>query len=93
MSYCRFSSDDFQCDVYVYESCHGGFDLHVAGRRHEFKEPIPEKIPFDKEHQAEWFKRHSKIIRMCDAAEMVDIGLSHDGETTISIQRQNVPIC
>ena len=32
MSYCRWSSDDFQCDVYVYESeC--GWVVHVARRR------------------------------------------------------------
>lgn len=33
MSYCRFSSDGFQSDVYVYESCHGGFTTYVAARR------------------------------------------------------------
>ena len=32
MSYCRFSSDDWRSDVYVYESeC--GFQIHVAGNR------------------------------------------------------------
>lgn len=33
MSYCRWSSDNFQCDVYVYEDCAGGWTTHVAGRR------------------------------------------------------------
>lgn len=33
MSYCRFSNDDFRCDVYAYESCHGGFVVHVAGNK------------------------------------------------------------
>mgnify|MGYP000935111319 FL=1 len=36
MSYCRFSSDNFRCDVYVYEDCYGGWTTHVAGRRHLF---------------------------------------------------------
>lgn len=33
MSYCRWSSDFFQCDVYVYEDVAGGWTTHVAGRR------------------------------------------------------------
>jgi hypothetical protein len=33
MSYCRFSSDDFRCDLYIYESCMGGFITHVAGNK------------------------------------------------------------
>jgi hypothetical protein len=30
MSYCRFSSDDFHCDLYCYESTGGGWMTHVA---------------------------------------------------------------
>ena len=37
MSYCRWSSDDFQCDVYVYESVAGGFVTHVAANRVVFR--------------------------------------------------------
>lgn len=81
MSYCRWSSDDFQCDVYVYEDCSGGWTTHVASRRHVFKEPIPPEVPFDKEHQAAWFDRHRKIMKMCDSAEMHGIGLKFDGKT------------
>ncbi len=33
MSYCRWSSDDGQCDVYVYEDVAGGWTTHVASRR------------------------------------------------------------
>lgn len=33
MSYCRFSSMNFMCDVYVYEDVYGGWTTHVAGRR------------------------------------------------------------
>lgn len=32
MSYCRWSSDSFRCDVYVYES-EQGFETHVARTR------------------------------------------------------------
>jgi hypothetical protein len=33
VSYCRWSSDKYGCDVYVYEDVSGGFTCHVAGRR------------------------------------------------------------
>lgn len=33
MSYCRFSTDYFECDVYVYEDVAGGWTTHVAGRK------------------------------------------------------------
>jgi len=41
MSYCRFSSDCWQSDVYVYESAEG-FNIHVAGRRYVSDQPRPE---------------------------------------------------
>lgn len=40
MSYCRFSSDNFKSDAYVYEDCYGGFTTHVAGNRYAFP-PLP----------------------------------------------------
>jgi hypothetical protein len=33
MSYCRWSSDGYGCDVYVYEDVSGGFTCHVASRK------------------------------------------------------------
>lgn len=33
MSYARFSSDEFQSDVYLYEDCNGGYSIHVADNR------------------------------------------------------------
>ncbi len=41
MSYCRWSSMNWRCDVYVYEHCAGGWTTHVAGRRRIFP-PIPD---------------------------------------------------
>ena len=38
MSYCRFSSEGFQCDVYVYES-NDGWITHVAARRRATRAP------------------------------------------------------
>ncbi|WP_343638988.1 hypothetical protein [Roseateles sp.] len=41
MSYCRWSSDNFRSDVYVYENVSGYWTTHVAGRRRLIP-PIPE---------------------------------------------------
>lgn len=79
MSYCRFSSDDFQCDVYVYADCTGGWTTHVAGRRHVFKEPLPADVSL--ENKEEWVKRYARVMELIDSAELVDIGLPFDGET------------
>lgn len=40
MSYCRFSSMNMMCDVYVYQDCHGGWTTHVASVRRVIP-PIP----------------------------------------------------
>ena len=42
MSYCRFSSDFGECDVYVYADVYGGWTTHVAGRR--LKHAVPDEI-------------------------------------------------
>jgi hypothetical protein len=42
MSYCRWSSDFFRCDIYAYEST-AGFEIHVAGRKLKNPPPVPVK--------------------------------------------------
>lgn len=46
MSYCRFSSDDWQCDVYVYANTYGSWTCHVAGRRRIFDDTYPREFRF-----------------------------------------------
>lgn len=41
MSYCRWSSMNWRCDVYVYADVGGGWTTHVAGRR-RLVPPIPD---------------------------------------------------
>jgi hypothetical protein len=45
MSYCRWSSENFTSDVYVYENIHGGWTTHVAGYRYVNFEPCPPLDP------------------------------------------------
>ena len=82
MSYCRWSSDDFACDVYVYEDCRGGWTTHVAANRLVPSEPMPAEIdPRDPEWIEHWLARHQEVARIVDASEREEIGLPYDGGT------------
>jgi hypothetical protein len=79
MSYCRWSSDDYQCDVYVYACVSGKWTTHVAARRHTFTETLPP--PVDDPFSEEGFARHQRVSRMVEHATLVSIGGRHDGES------------
>lgn len=79
MSYCRWSTDDFQCDLYCYES-NNGFEIHVARKRVVITEELPPPVnPL--EDMAGFFERHRKASAIIDRSERVAIGLAHDGES------------
>ena len=78
MSYCRWSCDDFQCDIYCYESS-AGYEIHVAGLKRIFKEPLPD--PVDLKDMDKFFERHRKIMKMCEDSDLVNIGLPCDGRS------------
>jgi hypothetical protein len=75
MSYCRWSSDDWKCDLYCYHSVCGNFITHVAGRKHIGVPVNPHKIT-DKEY---WLA-HQSQMEFLETAEMKDIGLPYDSE-------------
>jgi len=77
MSYCRFSSDDFMCDLHVYESAYGGYSVSVSHNRVLYKEPIPEYVSM--KYDVKWLARNKKIMDMLAEADIEPIGLSHDG--------------
>ena len=81
MSYCRFSSDDFKCDVYCYAGT-GGYVTHVAKARHVGNTPIP-PLP-----EAWWEAPVPELQAALDAqrgwleaAKLVPIELPGAGET------------
>jgi hypothetical protein len=83
MSYCRFSSDDFQSDIYCYESVNGGYAIYVASKRHVIENlppPIENMDWNDPVKTKEWCQRHSDILKLVETAKLVKIGLRHDGE-------------
>lgn len=57
MSYCRFSTDDFSSDVYVYEA-EEGIVIHVANNRLEFTEPLPDVIDVKELTTEDDFRRY-----------------------------------
>ncbi len=77
MSYCRWSSDNWKCDLYCY------FDgtyyvTHVASNRIAIELPeLPELRPDD--DMKEWFKVHQKQMKLLDGCERISIGLPYDG--------------
>lgn len=81
MSYCRFSSDDFQCDAYCYENCFGGWTIHVSAYRVAFREPLPTKVEMTAETLEEWWARHKRVQEILDASPRERIRLPGAGET------------
>lgn len=80
MSYCRWGSDDYQCDVYAYESGRG-IQIHVGKGRYVFKEPLPPRV--DLSDTKAYLARHQKVMEMCKESDTVPIGGPHDGESHI----------
>jgi hypothetical protein len=80
MSYCRWSSDNFKCDLYVYEDCGGFFSTSVA--THRIVGDIP-TIEFEKIHEnptlvAQQYEAQMNFLHSC---QRIEIGLPYDGES------------
>lgn len=81
MSYCRFSSDNFRCDLYCYESCYGGWITHVAGNRiigDLPSMPTSQEILDDPKRATLQLNAHLNAVR---GATREPIGGPCDGET------------
>lgn len=85
MSYCRFSSENWDSDVYCYDA-REGIVIHVAACRFEADTPIPPVPPVEL-----WNSLAVDDVRLAlarrqewiDAARRVQIGLVYDGETFV----------
>lgn len=78
MAYCRWSTDDFQCDLYVWADWGGGWGVAVAARRTVFDEPLPEPVPATEETIDAWIERQRIVHDLPCHHE--DIDLPHAGE-------------
>ena len=75
MSYCRWSSDDWKCDIYCYEA-EEGYMIHVAAGRIIGEAP---KLCFD--NPEELLESYQKQMKWLDSAKREVINLEYAGET------------
>jgi len=80
MSFCRWSDDDYQCDVYCYESCYGGFVTHVADNRPVLDIELPPRVEPIIGNTEAWVARHEQVMDWVENAKRVPIGLPYDGK-------------
>lgn len=80
MSYCRWSSDNYHCDLYCYESS-GGHETHVAGYRRAGEWPDMPPLELAAADPREWERQYKAHSAALEAAPLVEIGGPHDGES------------
>jgi hypothetical protein len=73
MSLCRWSDDDCQCQLYIFEA-EGGYSINVAKMKTVWLDPLPPKIAFG---QDGWLERYTTLRNL--RKEHVPIGLDYDG--------------
>lgn len=79
MSWCRWSSMDFACDLYVYDAIEGVV-VHVGGARPVFdRTQLPPPVSLLDDAEA-WLERHNLLMRLLETAETVPIDLPHAGD-------------
>ena len=87
MSYCRWSSDGWKSDVYVYESVSDNWTIHVAGRKRLGLDTLPpdpytlDALNETKDNPGEWTRRCKEYHDMLGILEFVPLGLPCDGES------------
>jgi hypothetical protein len=84
MSYCRWSSDNFKCDIYAYHSCYDVYTIHVASNR--IVEELPKvdyKLLLSKhpEDYKEYMLQAKARDSFMQSVTRKPIGLPFDGES------------
>jgi len=80
MSYCRWSSDNWRCDLYCYGDVSGGITTHVAGNRLVGDIPEAPLSLIMEGKNKEFLKAHKKQMAFLKTAKREPIGLPYDGE-------------
>ena len=79
MAYCRWSSDNYRCDIYCYDDVLGGITTHVARYRVVGEVP-PAPVSLLLDGKVEEFQRAlKKREEFFETCERVPIGLPYDG--------------
>jgi hypothetical protein len=79
VSYCRWSSNNWDCDLYCYADCDGGYTTHVAWNR--VVGTTPEVPPINDVAPGEWLKAHRAQMAFLKTAKHKRIGLPYDGQS------------
>lgn len=83
MSYCRWSDQQFECDIYAFAHMQGTYEVWVASQRHTSPAPKPTVPPFPvkgtEQQIEEWIEAENQFDKWMDGATLVPIGLPHDG--------------
>lgn len=87
MSYCRFSTNDYLCDLYAYER-NNGIQVYVAQYRPVYTEALPAYIPLNPNTIFAYVARCREVRDRYLAAEKRPIGLNFDGESFLCETRQ-----
>ena len=78
MIYCRWSSDNYQCDLYCYSDATGVITTHVApSRLVKTPPPIPDIHVMNINQYLNAYEKHNEFMR---TTKKVPIGLPHDGQ-------------
>ena len=96
MSYCRWSSNNWKCDLFCYEDVSGGITTHVAGNRVVGEVPevslrllqykpvsVTEEILTRMRHEEfkEWTEANERQQKFLDTCQRVPIGLPYDNQS------------
>ncbi len=81
MSYCRWSSDNFKCDLYCYEDVSGGFTTCIAGNRIKGNIPILPKLTSETVKDGSYLTAYKEQMAFLETAEREKIDLPHANET------------
>ena len=87
MSYCRWSSMDYQCDLYVYDGA-DGIVIHVATHRPKYKRPLPTPVPLTPDTQEQYEERYAQVLALVEEADLEPIGGPFDGKSWYDLSHQ-----
>lgn len=81
MSYCRWSSLNWTCDLYCYEDVSGGYTTYVANRRIVGKVPEAPLQLLVEGKLKEFEALECAQMKFLEHAEYNNIGLPYDGQS------------
>jgi hypothetical protein len=89
MSYCRWSSDDFKCDLYIYQTAGNVYQIHVAGSHIAHIESIP-PLPDIRIYPEEYMEAYKKQSEFLEHAQYIPLNLPHAGKSFVEPTLQSL---